>query len=594
MSDPRQELEELRRLDELERKAASLDLGEIRKAKERTNANIYAGEDVGGMGSIMRGLGGAKHSLDSMNLGLKNLLPQSVQDAGDAVDRYLGLGGLNPQLVEQGKSFVKQAGPAASVGEFVPDIAMTAVPAVKGAQVLQAGARMLPRSMQFLAGSLPTNMTASGLTSAAVAPEDRGSAFMGGAVGAGVGEAGARVLTKPLGGLASSSVTPEARRLMDQGINVPMWKATDNKIVRDLAERAKVFPVAGNVLRGQERTSFEDFNKAMSAKATPPMPVLDEVGNVLRWENKPVKEMGSDALNTLRTRFDDAYGALYNGRSIPIDNTFGQEVSSVLAQTKAYHPSIYDEVAGAIKQASDLLRKGTEETVTRTGGGPLGNGLISKNLRAPLVESSELGHAATQPDAVRSAINTLESRIKNAYGPNGAGAEAAAQMKAVKTALEDLRVRGLPPEVASQASDINKAYASYKQLERATGSLGAQKSGMTSPAQLLNAIKANDRSPGKSQFSRGNALNQENTLLADQVLGSRLPETGPGTAEKLAPLLMFGGPMLLGDMGATALLGTKTGQRALMGQLPGQAGMRKFGNQYLVPALRAYGMNEGN
>ena len=172
--------------------------------------------------------------------------------------------------------------------------------------------------------------------------------------------------------------------------------------------------------------------------------------------------------------------------------------------------------------------------------------------------------------------------------------EAADALKSLKGSIEELRTRGLPPEVASQAGPINKAYASFKQLERATGSLGAQKSGMASPTQILNAIKATDRSPGKSRFARGNAFNQKDTLLADTVLGSRLPETGPGTAEKLAPLLMFGAPMLLGDMGATTLLGTKTGQRALMGQLPGQAGLRKYGNEYLVPALRALGMTENN
>jgi hypothetical protein len=417
--------------------------------------------------------------------------------------------------------------------------------------------------MQFLAGSLPTNMIASGATSSATAPENRGSAAMGGALGAGAGEVAGRVLTKTLGGLASNTVTPEAKRLMDQGINVPMWKATDNKIIRDLAERAKVLPVAGSVLRGQERTAFEDFNKIMSAKATPPMPILDDAGSVLRWETKPVKEMGSDALNTLRSRFDDAYGALYKGRGIPLDRQYGNEMVEIVESTKAYFPRLGDEIEAAARQAHDILAKASKE-----------------------------GHSTSSPEAVKQAIDTLETRISSAF--RRGDMEAADALKSLKGSIEELRTRGLPPEVASQAGPINKAYASFKQLERATGSLGAQKSGMASPTQILNAIKATDRSPGKSRFARGNAFNQKDTLLADTVLGSRLPETGPGTAEKLAPLLMFGAPMLLGDMGATTLLGTKTGQRALMGQLPGQAGLRKYGNEYLVPALRALGMTENN
>lgn len=578
MSDPRQELEELRRLDELERKAASQDIGEIRKAKERTNANIYAGEDVGAMGSIMRGLGGAKHAWDQAAYGLKGL--------------FTDLSSEEKAQLEQGKAFVNQGGTAAKMGEVGGDIAMTAAPALRGAQALQVGAKMLPRAAQFLGGSLPSNMIASGVTSAALTPEDRGSAAMGGALGAGAGELAGRVLTKTLGGLASGAVTPEARRLMDQGINVPMWKATDNKIVRDLAERAKVLPVAGNVLRGQERTAFEDFNKAMATKATPPMPILDDAGNVLRWETKPVKEVGSGALNTLRSRFDDAYGALYGNRGVPVDNAFNQEIGGIVEGVKRYYPSEAEGVQGIVNKVIDTLTAPVQETVIKSGGNKVGGGLVSANMTTPITTTSVPGREVVSHQAIKTALDEVEKSLSSAW--RAGNAEKAEALMAVRDSIDALRLRGLPPEVASEAASINKAYASFKQLERATGSLGAQKAGMTSPAQLLNAIKANDRSPGKSRFARGNALNQEETLLADQVLGSRLPETGPGTAEKLAPLLMFGGPMVLGDMGATALLGTKTGQRALMGQLPGQAGIRKYGNEYLIPALRAYGQAQGN
>ena len=495
-------------------------------------------------------------------------------------------------LLERGKAFVNQGDTAAKVGEIGGDIAMTAAPALRGAQALQAGAKMLPRALSFMGGSLPANMVASGVTSAALAPEDRGSAAMGGALGAGAGEVAGRVLTKTLGGVASGAVTPEARALMDQGVNVPMWKATDNKIVRDLAERAKVLPMAGDVLRGQERSAFESFNKSMASKATPPMPVLDDAGNVLRWETKPVKEAGSEAINALRSRFDDAYGALYGNRGIPIDDAFGQEVGGILEGVKRYYPSQAGDVQGIVNKVMDTLTKPVQETVTKSGGGKVGGGLISGKLTTPVTSISEPGREVVSHQAVKTALDDVEKSISSAW--RAGNAEKAESLMAVRDTIAALRQRGLPPEVAAQAQDINKAYATFKQLERANGSLGAQKAGLTSPAQMLNAIKANDRSPGKSRFARGNALNQEDTLLAEQVLGSRLPETGPGTAEKLAPLMMFGGPMILGDMGATALLGTQTGQRALMGQLPGQAGVRKYGNEYLVPALRGLGLGLGN
>ncbi|MFO0201699.1 MAG: hypothetical protein ACK528_01060, partial [Alphaproteobacteria bacterium] len=71
--DPRQELEQLRRLEDLERRLASQDLGEVRKQKQASQANVYAGQDVGQMGTVMRGLGGAKAAWDRAALGLKDM-----------------------------------------------------------------------------------------------------------------------------------------------------------------------------------------------------------------------------------------------------------------------------------------------------------------------------------------------------------------------------------------------------------------------------------------------------------------------------------------------------------------------------------------
>ena len=576
--DPRAELEELRRLEELERKVASQDLGEIRKEKRRAMANAYAGQDVGQMGAFMRGLGGAKVALDQAAMGLKGL--------------FTDLSPEDKAMIEQGRAFKDEAGTAGTVGNVSGEIALTAAPAIRGAQALQAGARFLPQALRFAGGSLPTNIAAGAATSAALTPDNRGAAAVGGGLGAGAGEVAGRVLTKTLGGVAAGGVTPEARAMMDQGMYVPMWKASENKVLRDAAERARALPVAGNIIRGQEREAIEGFNRNMAAKATPPSPVLDDAGNVLRWETKPVQDIGSDALNTLRTRFDAAYDALYKGRGIPVDDVYGQEVASVLKNAEAYFPRIAGDIQAAAKQADDILRSGTESVVKRSGGQTVGSGPISSRIKTPVTETTELGHAATRPESVKQAIDSLETRITSAY--RRGDAEAAEALKELKGAIEGLRTRGLPPEVASEAAAINKAYATFMQLQRATGSLGAQTQGVTTPRQMLSAVKANDRSPGKSAFARGNALNQADVLRAEQVLGSRLPETGPGTAEKLLPVLGFGLPMVGMDMGATALLGTQTGQRFLQGALPGQAAVRRYGNEYLVPALRAYGMTQGN
>lgn len=557
-------------LKALQGQAAARDPKAIKAAQQKQDASAYAGQDVGAMGTIMRGLGGAKHAWDKAAMGLKGLVTDLTPE--------------DQALLRQGEAFTNEGGTAAKVGQFGADVAMTAAPVARGMQAASAGIRMLPRAAQFIGkgGVLPA-AAAGGAVSAALDPEDRGGAAIGGAAGGAIGQGVGNVLTKTLGGMVSNRVTPDARVLMDQGVYVPMWKGTDSKLLREAGERAKVLPVAGDIIRGQERAAFESFNKAMAGKATPPKPVLDDAGNVLRWESSPVKETGSDAINALRSRFNESYDALYKGRGIPVDDAYGKQAAGILENTRNYFPRIADDIDSAYRQADDILRRGTESTTKVSP--------ILDDAGRPIT-SEQLGHATTRPESVKQAIDALETRINTAY--QRGDAEAAEALKDLRGAVDDLRLRGLPPEVAQQAAEINKAYGSFKQLQRANSQLGAQTSGLTSPRQMLNAIKANDRTPGKSAFSGGNALNQQDVLRAERVLGNRLPETGPGTAEKLMPFLGFGAPMLLGDMGATALLGTKTGQKFLMGGLPGQGAVRQYGNQYLVPALRSFGVAEGN
>lgn len=582
--DPRQELEELRRLDELERKLASQDLGEVRKQKERAQANVYAGQDVGQMGAVMRGLGGAKAAFDRAAMGLKGVFTDLTPE--------------DKALLEQGKAFVNQGGTAATVGDIGADALMMASPAMRGQQAIAAGAKYLPRAMQFVGSRLPSAALASGATSAAMAPEDRAGAFYGGAAGGALGDVAGRVLTKTLGGVVSDRVSPAARELMDQGANVPMWKAVDDttrsgRLLRNAAERAKVLPVAGDLIRGQERAGIESWNRILMREATPPTPVLDDAGRVLRFEyDKPVTVAGSEGLRELSKRFDDAYGALYGTRGVPVDNTFTSQIKGIVKDAQAYLPGNAADIAGAVRKVEDTLLGLVSPTVTRQGGQPVGKGLVSSKMMTPITETVELGREVVPHGNVKKALDDINNAITAAYkSGNGEKAEA---LVAVRSAIESLRSRGLPPEVAAQADEINKAYAKFKTLSRASSMLGAQKQGgVVTPGQQLNAIRARDKSPDKAAFSRGTAPGQQQALTAQQVYGNQLPEIGPGTAEKLLPAIGMGLPMMGMDAGATALLGTQTGQNLLMGKYGFQGGVRRL-NPYVIEALRNYGAAVGN
>ena len=590
MADPRQELEELRRLEALESKLASQDLGEVRKQKERSQANVYAGQDVGQMGTFMRGLGGAKHAFDSAAMGLKGLFTDLTPE--------------DKALLEQGKAFVKQGDTAATVGNVAGEIGMLAAPSTRAIQGVQA-ASMAAKAVPYLGKALAATRTGlgsaaagSGLASAALAPEDRMSAFYGGAAGGAAGDLAGRVLTKSLGGVVSDKISPAARELMDQGANVPMWKAADDatrtgRVLRNVAERAKALPVAGDIIRGQERSAMESWNKVLLGEATPPKPVLDEAGNVLRWEKPAIKDVGSKGLQELSERFDDAYGALYGSRGVPVDQQFNQQVVELLRNTKAYLPGAADDVAGAVRKATDTLAGLTSPTTTRTGGEAVGKGLVSSRIKTPINTSVELGREVTTHGNVKKALDSVNDSITAAW--KSGDAEKAEALTALRSTIESLRSRGLPPEVAAEAADINKAYAKFKTVSRAASMLGAQKQGgVVTPAQQLNSIRARDKTPDKSAFSRGEAPGQQQALTAQEVYGNTLPDVGPGTAEKMMLVSGFGLPMVGMDAGASLLLGTQAGQNLLMGKYPVQGAVRKYGQEYLIPALRNYGAALGN
>jgi len=122
---------------------------------------------------------------------------------------------------------------------------------------------------------------------------------------------------------------------------------------------------------------------------------------------------------------------------------------------------------------------------------------------------------------------------------------------------------------------VNGAYQNFKTLQRAAGSLGAARNdGVVSPGQLLNSIRARDTTPGKSAFAQGTAPGQQQAQAAASVLGSRLPEVGPGTAEKMALMSGAGLGWIMPAAGLGAALLTAPGQRLLQGGYGWQAAAR--------------------
>lgn len=490
-------------------------------------------------------------------------LPESVSvGLAGAGKRLSDIGTLG--MAENDTDAALMQRPAAQVGSAVADVASAAFPLARAGQAVAA----VPRVAKM--GALPSQLVGQGAVAgvyeAATRPGDIGDRALSGATGAGFavgGDLALRGVGRLAGGpLAASRTTPEAKNLIDQGVPVPPWKASDSPRLRDFGERAKASFLGKQFLTAPERKAFVEWNRNLVSNATPPKPVLSESGQVLRWEKDPIKEVSGESLNLLRNRFDDAYGALYKGRAIPVDDAFRGELTSTMQGVERYYPHLTAEVKGVVNKVEDLL----SSTKSKTSKSPL------VTSRGDEITKTELGHVGVTPGAVKEAIDTVGNAITSAYRQgNGEKAEA---LEGIANALADLRMRGLPPEVQSMAKDINRSYTNFLQLQKAHSMMGAQTEGLVTPRQVMSAMKSLDRSPGKAAFARGNVPNQRAVVDAERVLGSRLPEVGPGTAEKLIMAGLLSSPFaLMGDISTAigaAALATPGGQRYAFGMLPYQ------------------------
>ena len=539
--------------------------------------------------ALKRGARGAWASLQNLGYGLNGIVSDLTPEQQQTVN-------VNKRFLDEDT--------AGFVGGLATDVASFALP---GGAALKV-ARALPAAMKLakaapLLAPLAGNVALDTGLAAAYAPEDRGEAALSGAAGSVIGQGLARGAGRVLGGVITPSA--DAAELMKSGVNVPIWKSVDNGIVRGSAERAKALPFAGSLIKGQERKALEGFNRKLSIDASPPTPVLDEAGGVLRWESKdPVTEIGASGINQLKERFDNAYDALYKGRGIPIDEAYGSEAASISGAVAKYSSRIKPEFEDALREVDDLLRAGTESTPIviknpyqrlSSPGKPspefdkwvMFDKGIDPVTKLP-VQTSQLGHATSTPESLKAAISSINDRIDSAW--RRGDAELAGPLGELRDALQDLRIRALPPEVASQAKGISKAYANFKQLQGANNTVSAQKAGIVTPQQVLQSIRKNDKTLDKTKFSQGKALNQGYATTANRVLGNILPDVGPGTAEKMMLPGMMMAPSLIGmDLGIGAGLAaatSATGQKFLMGG---------YGKQKAIQdALRRYSPYAGD
>jgi hypothetical protein len=454
--------------------------------------------------------GGAKHAWDRAAIGLKGIFTEPSAD-----DRA---------LLDRGKAFVRETGPASTVGQIGADVAMSAAPVARGA-------RVLTRALGTMRGaSVAGNVAANAGYAAVTAPEDRAEAAAFGALGATAGDLAARGAARIVRPITPG---PQAQRLIDAGVMPTAGQALREKgpVGRALArveESMESVPGSGSILRARREKALQAFQKATRAEALPP----------------GAAKAAAETVDDLSAAFGKAYDGALHGVPVP--------------------PSTYatfspvDEVLAAIRAGAPLAPP------------------AQKNAAATVADIFEtaLDPAFGPPDAA--AAHFVESRLK-AIASNYKGSSQPADRdfgNVLHNVANEWASRwraALPGEAADAIRAIDSQYAKFVPLRRAAATGSLTDPDAYTPHVLLRSLRAGDKSPNKSRFTSHSMPQQQLAEAGQSVLTSRVPDSG--TAERALTVLSLGGgaltgtlPHVLGGMAGAAAYASGPTQKYLLGQ----------------------------
>jgi hypothetical protein len=432
------------------------------------------------------------------------------------------------------KEQIEAGGTAAQVGSVLGDVAMLAVPGSAVAKGLK-GAGALARGL----GVIGTDAAVAGAT----APEDRLQAAALTAAGSAAGQGVARVL----GGALKPSMTPEAARLLEQGV-VPTPGQAIGGVLNRAEQKAMSVPIVGDVIGNARARAVRDLNKAAIGSVEGRLPGAE-----------PIREIGDEALTKLGKQIGETYeAALKQIDAVKITPKFEEDVlRGVLNPELLIDPATQSRV---LKEVDELVLR-------RAANGGL-DAQTAKGL------DSLFGYKAA---SLRGSPNPTERDLGKAY-------------EAVRDALRGAITDSAPESARKMLEAANRGWRQYRALDDAAASAigqnvqsaanAAQNRGVFTPHALRRALQKADKTINDHAIRSGNAgslqgLNELSDAAA-RVLGSNVPDSGTA-GRLLLPGAVAGAALAPGSLastaaGAAAAAGayTRGGTRALLGDLPGQ------------------------
>jgi len=441
-------------------------------------ANVNRGLGIGD--EIAGGVRGVFRAGEAIGRGRLDQIPRAFQS------------GMADQRAREDQ-FQANSPRMAALARGIGNAGTAPIPAGPTAALLAAGSRV---------GNMVRGATTAGLFGAGFAAADRGT--MGERLTAasqtamnplvlGLGAAGGALA--PAAQSNSRNVqTPHQRNIeaLDQaGVFVTPGARAGGavKAAEDLGRRA---PILGGAIKGAADRGVVGLNRAVAIRA------LSPIGEPLPAKIHP----GHDTVKHVAKRLGATYDAAAD--LVPVaalDEPFTMAADGIAAR-------LTEQPAGVMDQFKSIVT----------------------NRLSHLVGKEVTGRQ------IRDAQSTM-SRLASEYSSSADGGQ-----RALGGALDDLAdelaniIGRQSPEAADMIERANSGYAVYTRMRNAASKA---KGGIYSPGQLNIAVRAMDRSVGKGNMAKGEALLQDLSNAAWEVM----PDTygNPGTADALSAMGLAAG-----------------------------------------------------
>ena len=330
--------------------------------------------------------------------------------------------------------------------------------------------------------------------------QERGvAALINAALGAGGGAVLQRGADDLAGAAAAARATPSPqRRLSQMGVQLTPGQMTGGAGQR-LEDAATSVPILGDAIRNARLRGLESFNEVGINRA------LSDIGGSVTGAGRQAYRAGDDQIS-------GAFTAATDDLFVPRTSEFDVNLTTVMRQNPlpADRQADFEAIVNPFIQRLDQGVDGQEWK------------RIDSELAA----------------AVRSAQNG---------STNDPGmAPLARKLDEVRGVFRGL-VEQADPIRAQDIANANRSSAMMMRIRDAMQRQGsASRDGLFTPADLTAAVRAGDTSAGNRQFARGEALMQDLSDAAAQVLPSTVPDSGT----PLRSLLTMGPIPAAGAIGA--------------------------------------------